>query len=536
MRKNSMVSRGISTVLVFILMFALAIPAFAGYDNAKLEIISCEKNAVLANYMTVKYRVTLSCTPSTIGDVYVKVNSKEIPASSFTKNSSNKYVYEGTTTVINTGKMRLYVIDVNAATGVYEQEIQMQTIVSSYPKLYVSLIGSNLGYYNSSILSICTSDDKGVSSIAVNNSVIASETATENKKSFNCTYNAAATGIYTVTVTDTDGNKTTGTVSLQNGTIVSQSSATLPIDTNLSTYIPFYNYYGYSSLSELYNDNPYLYYYYLNSLSSGTSGTTTSMYPYYSGGSFPTTGTSGTSSLYSILYQLMNGSSSSDNTMLLYYIMMLRNSDTSGESSDEYLTNYLYYQYIYGALSFTDGNTLTVAASGESFKLTAPKILNNSHASYQWQKYVDSSWTNISGATSSEYTLPTPLVNGDKFRVVISNNFYYSQVTSSIYIVGTTPVTPVTSTDPDDDEFTEDDIVIMGLAYQWFSVKKGQAFTLTPNYMGFWSFDSSYFSGSSTFGSITLTGLKTGLTTISFTAYDGNGNIATKNFIVQVVD
>lgn len=68
------------------------------------------------------------------------------------------------------------------------------------------------------------------------------------------------------------------------------------------------------------------------------------------------------------------------------------------------------------------------------------------HTSLQWQTDTGSGWTNISGATSTTYTVPTPIVNGHQFRCVaidgINPNVGSNAVTATVWANPTVSIAP----------------------------------------------------------------------------------------------
>ena len=338
-----------------------------------------------------------------------------------------------------------------------------------------------------------------------------------------------------------------------------------------------------SSISVMLEQNPMLYYYYVY---HNYGGDLSQLYPYYpslpslptlptypglnnsgitfpgitfpglnnSGSMFPGLGSTGLGSMdtetmiwYMYFSGMLGNSNITDNSDLsLYYLMMILRGQEEGTNS-EWITNIILSQYLYGnAISFTNGNKIIVSEVNGTHKLTAPAIVNNKNAKYQWQKLVAGRWVDVIGATGAEYTLPS-IVKGERYRVVISGKYFYAVLTSNVYIAGTTGVTTETPTTPStpsvpstpstpSGDFTADDITIRGMAYPIISVKVGSKVDLIPNYMGYWNIDSAYLSGSSAYGPISVTGVKAGSTVISYTAFDGNGNTATKFIFVEIVE
>ncbi len=580
MRKTTILGKGLGLILALAILFSMAVPAFAApttHSMADFEIISCEPYAGLSSYLKVSYRIVTNCADFTcLKNATIKVDGQKIPYTSFKLNAEGKFVYEGYTYKIksdsSTLKFEAVDMKVPTSTGRQVETVRINDIVTCYPRIYISLIGTGLGVFKSSVISLNATDDNGIKSIAVNGQVIASAAKTENQKKFSMVYDVFADGYYSVVVTDIDGNKTTAYFVIEEGEIVEQSSNTFPISGDFSTYIPFYYYFGYSSIAEMIEENPMLYYYYMY---HNYDGDLSQLYPFYPslpslptlpsypsvnypsinfpGLNFPTInfpnmGNFDKDTYLWYLYlngMLGNGNLTENNDLSLYFLMMLLKGQEDGSNS-ELFTNILFYQYLYGnAISFTEGNKIIVSEENGTHKLTAPAIVNNTNAKYQWQKLVAGRWVNVVGGTKESYTLPA-IVKGERYRVVISGNYFYSVLTSNVYIAGTTGVTPSVPSTPStpsvpsvpstpSDEFTADDITIRGLAYPMFSVKVGEDVTLIPNCIGYWSVDETLLGSASNFGAITLTGLKAGKTVISFTGFDGNGNMATKLIYVEIV-
>lgn len=563
MRKTTILGKVFGAVLAFAILFSMAIPAFAATTNhakASFEIVGCEPYANSNNYMKITYRVVMSCADvDCLKSATIKVDGKYLSANSFQKSADGKYVYEGTAYKFNTASatLKLEVIDlrVQMSTGKQTETVYVKDIVNTYPRIYVSSIGTGLGILGNTVISLSANDNDGIKSIAVNGRVVANENKTEGKKTFSMIYDVYLDGYYSVVVTDVNGNKTTAYFIVKDGEITTQSAGSYPVQGDLNTYIPFYYYFGYSSLAEMIEENPMLYYYYIMQNYDGDiSGLYPSLnYPSwnYPSISLPNFGTNDTSSL--LWYMYMNGMIDSeifntDNPMSYYYLMLMLRGDSEDSSIKEYLSNMFLYQYIYGnAITFTDGNKIIVSEVEDTHKLTAPAIANDKNATYQWQKLVLGKWINIVGANDKDYTLDS-IVKGERYRVVISGNYYYSVLTSSVYIAGTTGVTEVKPSEPSvpsvpsepsepevpSKEFTADDITIKGLSFPMFSLKVGQSVDLIPNCIGYWTINSDLVSSGSNFGAIKLTGLKAGTTVITYTGFDDNGNMATKLLYVQV--
>ena len=81
----------------------------------------------------------------------------------------------------------------------------------------------------------------------------------------------------------------------------------------------------------------------------------------------------------------------------------------------------------------------TIASSGSTATFTAVGQVNGvtSPVSYQWQSKSGSTYTDISGATSSSYTTGTlsSSNNGDTFRCVISNEFCATKTTNDVVLL-----------------------------------------------------------------------------------------------------
>ena len=572
MRKTNILGKVLCAVLTLAIFFSMAIPAFAATSNhakASFEIVSCEPYASISNYMKITYRVVMSCNDLTcLRNATVKVDGKSISSGSFQQNSDGKYVYEGVAYKFNTptNVLTLEVIDlrVQMSSGKQTETVYVKDIVNTYPKVYVSSIGSGLGILGSTVISLSATDNDGIKSISVNGKVIASEVKTEGKKNFSMIYDVYADGLYSIVVTDISGNKTSAYFTVENGEISSQSSGSYPVGGDLSTYIPFYYYFGYSSLSEMIEENPMLYYYYLY---QNYDGDISNLYPSlnypswnYPSINYPSVNLPSVSlpnfstddNMSYIWYLYMNGMLDSDmfNTddpMTYYYLMMMLQGNGSDSAVSDYFSNMFLYQYIYGnAISFTDGNKIIVSAVGDTHKLTAPAIANDKNANYQWQKLVAGKWINIVGATAKDYTLDS-IVKGERYRVVISGNYYYSVLTSSVYVGGTTgvtvvepsePVVPETPTTPVEPStsFTSDDITIKGLSFPMFALKVGQSVDLIPNCMGYWTINGDVVSANSNWGAINVSGLKAGTAVLTFVGFDGNGNMATKVIYAKVTE
>lgn len=572
MRKTNVLGKVLSVVLTLAIFFSMAIPAFAASSNhakASFEIVSCEPYASISNYMKITYRVVMSCQDlACLRSATVKVDGKSISSGNFQKNSDGNYVYEGVAYKFNTptNVLTLEVIDlrVQMSSGKQTETVCVKDIVNTYPKVYVSSIGSGLGILGSTVISLSATDNEGIKSVSVNGKVIASELKTEGKKNFSMIYDVYVDGLYSVVVTDLSGNKTTAYFTVENGEISSQSAGSYPVGGDLSTYIPFYYYFGYSSLSEMLEENPMLYYYYIY---QNYEGDVSNLYPYYPSLpslpsypsvnyptinypsiSLPNFGTEDTNTYLWYLY--MNGMLDSDmldtdDPMTYYYLMMMLQGNENVDS--DYLSKMIVYKYLYGnAISFTDGNKLIVSKTDNTLKLTAPAIANDKNANYQWQKLIAGQWINIVGATDKDYVLGNE-TNGARYRVIISGNYYYSVLTSSVYVHGTTgiteekpadpvvPETPSTPAEPSK-EFTSDDITIKGLSFPMFALKVGSSVDLVPNCVGYWVINGDIVSANSNFGAINVSGLKAGTAVLTFVGFDGNGNMATKTIYAQVTE
>lgn len=632
MRKTNIFAKGISVILTLAFLFAMAIPAFAAtteeHDEAKLEIVNFDTYSDIASFYKITYRVVMSCDKTCLKDAVVKVDGKVISYASFKLDSATgKYVYEGSAYKYNTSyaKITLNVTDKNSETEDQTLVLKVKDIINTYPKAYVSSIGAGVSVLGNTIISLNAVDNEGIKSIAINGKVIANEAKTGGSKTFSMIH-PVYDGFYYMVVTDIKGNETTAYFTVKNGEITNQSAGSFPIEGDLSTYIPFYYYFGYSSLEEMIEENPMLYYYYIL---NNKDGNLPGLYPSISLPSFgedvdpyilylylngkldmdsliPSFGTDKDSYLWYLIlngkldmdsmipsigadkdsylwylymngiitpdtmlpsfgtdkdsylwYLYMNGLLDSDifggeDEMSIYYLMMLLRGEDGNLSSDA-ISNLLIYKYLSNdAVSFTNGNKIIVTEEGETHKLTAPEIVNDKNAKYQWQKLVNGKWINVLGATDKEYTLPA-IVKGERYRVTISCKYYYSVLTSSIYTAGktgvtilepstpsmptvppTTPSTPSTPTTPSD-EFTAEDIVIKGVSFPLIQVKVGQTVDLVPNCMGYWSVDSANATIESTFGLAKLTGVAEGRAVLTFTGFDGNGNMAVKYIFVQIV-
>ncbi len=580
MRKTKIFGKVLSAALTLAIFFSMAIPAFAASTNhskASLEIVNCEPYASVSNYMKITYRVVMSCKDlACLKNATVKVDGNYLSYYNFQPTADGKYVYEGVAYKFNTATstLKLEVIDlhVQMSTGKQTETIYVKDIVNTYPKIYVSSIGSGLGLLGSTVISLSATDNDGIKSVAVNGKVIANEIKTEGKKTFSMIYDVYVDGFYSVVVTDVNGNKTNAYFTVEDGEITTQSAGSYPIGGDLNTYIPFYYYFGYSSLAEMMEENPMLYYYYIY---QNYDGDISNLYPFYPSlpnvpsypsVNYPTINIPGMNfpsfsipefgkddnSAY-IWYLYMSGMLDSEifdmnDPMSYYYLMMMLKGNENFDS--EAFSNMLLYKYIYGnAIAFTDGNKIIVSEVEDTHKLTAPAIANDKNANYQWQKLIMGKWINIVGANEKDYTLDS-IVNGERYRVVISGNYYYSVLTSSVYIGGKTGVTEVKPSEPvvpetpsvpsvpsePSKEFTAEDITIKGLTVPMFSVKVGSAVDLIPNCMGYWSINGDVVSSDSNFGIIKLTGVKAGNTVITYTGFDGEGNMATKIFYVQVTE
>lgn len=575
MRKTKLFGKVISAVITLAIFLSLAVPAFAAstHEKASFEITGCESVSGIANYLKISYRVVTSCESiDCLKSSIIKVDGKSLSANSFKKSADGKYVYEGSLYKFNlaSAKVTFEAVDlhVSITTGKQEESYAVKDIVNAYPKAYIATIGSGLGLIKSTVVAISAKDDAGIKSIAVNGKVIADSSAINGAKMYNAIYDVYVDGYYSVVVTDTSGYKTNAYFIVKDGAIESQSAGSAPIVGDFGTYKPFYYYFGYSSLEEMIEENPYLYYYYiLNNRDENSSN----LYPFYPtlpnfptlpnypsipgyptlpnypSINFPNLGEGNNNYLW---YLYLNGMLDLENLdtsdpMYFYYIMAMLGTDENGNLNSENFSNMLIYQYLHGnAVSFTNGNKLIVSEVGETHKLTAPAVTNDKNAKYQWQKLVNGKWVDLNGENSNEYTLPA-IVKGERYRVVISCPFYYSTIMSSTYVAGTTgvtaPSTPSTPSNPStpttpSDEFTADDITIQGLKNNVFAIKVGQTVTLMPSHMGYWNISNDLVTSTSNFGAIQITGAKTGFGLISFTGIDSEGNMAIKHIYVQVID
>ena len=99
-----------------------------------------------------------------------------------------------------------------------------------------------------------------------------------------------------------------------------------------------------------------------------------------------------------------------------------------------------------------------------------------------------------------------------------------------------TPV-PVPEDDDEDPSFTSDDIIFNGVkkTSYYIRVKTGEKIILVPNVNGFWTFDTSMFTGSWNTLAV-LTAQKSGTSILVFTGTDGKGHTARRYIVVEVVD
>ena len=553
MSKTTFFKKGLSLIIMLAILFAMSIPAFAAskkHAAADFVVVSCESSVSLKNYVKLTYKIVTHCTDlNCLKNSTIKVDGKAISSSSFKLDAEGQYVYEGVTYKRTTNSLKIETVDKNVTGSKQVKNIKIKDIITGYPKLYVSLIGSGLGLLKSSVISLSATDNTGIKSITVNGKELASSSDTENKKLFSMVYDVYLDGLYSVVVTDVDGNMTNAYFTVKDGAIESQSAGSYPICGDFDTYIPFYYYFGYSSMAEMMGENPMLFYYYLYYNYDGDFSELYPSIPSLPNVNIPSYGNISSESYLWYLYlngMFGNDSDIEEDDFALYYVLMLLKSQ-GDESSNDMFTNMLIYNHLYGnGFSFTDGNKIIVTEVEGTHKLTSPAIVNDKNASYQWQKLIAGKWIDIPDATASEYTLPA-IVKGESYRVVISGKYFYSVLTSSVYIAGITgtttetpsvpsiPSTPNTPSEPSD-EFTADDITIKGLAYPMFSIKVGAKVTLMPNCMGYWIVDETLLSSNTNFGTITVTGVKAGKTVISYTGFDGNGNYATKFIFVEVVE
>lgn len=569
--------------LSIVMILALAVPAFAeevigNYERPDIVITSGNADGYNVPGSVIEYEITLHGPNASI----IKVGNTTLSISDFKKLDSYTYIYKGSYAIgLTDTNLRFYVYDLyQKGDATFEQVVKFKTDPT---RPILNVTGTKLtNGFTIGVLTIAATDNYGIDRIAVNGKTIADSKDIKGRKAYAVNYDVLSVGTYMVVVTDIAGN-----MSVANVTFTSDSTATVDyITTSLGGNVWAGDYT--SGIASLYKFNPQLYYYMrlygnnketindtwllwylLNQNNATVQETVPSLidnpnwFYFYS---FVNTNENMTPSekflYYSLfsgklgnidgsnyLWYLLKGKDFSMNPTLFYYIL---NGGKNPLPETNINDNFLAYQYFFGdLLRFIYGPELTYTTKDGVMTLTAPAVKEKA-VHYQWQKYGDYSWQNV-GSDSPVLTVSASA--GDKYRVIAGSEFYYRPVASDVLTVTEdmlkdtvvpepspapipTPVpVPVPADDTGDGEFTSDDIIFNGIRKNvyYLSVKTGEKIVLVPNVNGFWTFDTSMFTGSWNTLAV-LTAQKAGQSILIFTGTDGKGHTATRSIVVEVKD
>ncbi len=559
----------ISLALTIVMVVAFAVPAFAaGHKTPEIIVTSGNVDGYNVPGSTIKYELTLADDDATS----IKVGSKTLKIADFTKNSDGTYTYKGSYTIGVTDTKLTFVVRDMTQSGDYEFKKTL-TFKTDPTRPVINATAVTTGTaFRIGIISILATDNAGLAKIAVNGKTIAEGDVINGKKTYVVNHEVAATGSYIIVVTDVAGNIAISTV-----TFNSDGTATTENQTP-TTGSTVWNGGLLSGLTSLYQTNPQLYYYFKLFQNSEDFNenwqlwyllSQTDLFKQTEGST--TTATNNNWLLYQLIfndkdnmteaekqlyYAMLSGKLDSVDNNTLYWLLLTDKdldidqnllyymlTGSTGSSTTTANGNYLAYMYFFGsALDFVNGSEITDYTKDGKLTLNAPAIKDNSNAKYSWYKIVGGKWTLIASGSDSIKVDP---VTGDKYKVVISSEYYYTTVTSDIFTVtddmlkddADAPVTPPTVDDDDDDssDFTAEDITINGVKNNFIRVKKGEKIILVPNVTGYWTYDTSMFTGTGTTLAV-LTAQKSGTSILLFTGIDEHGHTATKSILVEVAE
>ena len=566
----------VTIALTIVMILALALPAFADsvtygiYPRPEIIITNGNANDSIVPGL-IEYELILH-GPKALD---IKVGGRPLKISDFKKYDDNTFIYKGSCSLGLTESFRVYVYDLyHTGDATFEKEFKF-TVDAIAPKLSVYVSKPLDNGFNVCVLSIEAADNYGIDSIAVDGKTIANQSKTQGKKLYEDYCNVLSAGTHIVSVRDIAGNtsfayvtiSTDGTSSVNYLGGNSIWGAGYPYG-SFSSY--FYNpqMYYYSRLygkGEL--DNTWFFWYLLNQNPAKETETTTpaatSTIPAYTNWYYLysllnkndnlcfsdrylywalLSGSFGSADSTSYLTSLINAGTLDMNPTLFYYIL-------NGGNDLNIDENFFAYQYYFGNLMQPIcGNDISHFTKDGVLTLTAPMVKEKS-VSYRWQKYENYAWVNI--GSNSESIAVTPKT-GDKYRVILSSEFYYRPVCSDVLIVTddmlkdseVTPApTPAPSPAPcpvpveeyDSTVFTAKDILINGKTYTYVRVKLGNRISLCPNVNGYWIFNPNEFAGFAG-TNVILSPLKTGTYYLVFKGTDGKGHTASKVITVEVTE
>ena len=566
--------------LSIVMVLALAVPAFAeeftgNYERPDIVITTGNANGYNVPGSVIEYEITLHGPNASI----IKVGNKSLSISDFKKLDSYTYIYKGYYTLgLTDTSLRFYVYDLyQKGDATFEQVVKFKTDPT---RPVINVTGTKLtNGFTIGVLTIAASDNYGIDRIAVNGKTIADSKKIEGKKVYIVNYDVLAVGTYMVVVTDIAGNMSVANVTFTNeGSTATVESITSPAGgsiwagdytsgiASLYKYNPQLYYYMrlYGNNKETVNDT-WLFWYLLNQNNAAVKETVPTLidnpnwFYFYSLVNNNENMTPSEKFLYYSLFSGKLGAVDGSNYLwyllkdkdlemsptLFYYILNGGKNPIPETNINE---NFLAYQYFFGdLLKFIYGSEISYTTKDGVMTLTAPAVKEKA-VHYQWQKYGEYSWQNVG---SDSPVLSVAASAGDKYRVIAGSEFYYRPVASDVLTVtedmlkdtvvpepAPVPSPKPTSADENGDgEFTSDDIIFNGVkkSTYYMRVKTGEKIVLVPNVNGFWTFDTSMFTGSWNTLAV-LTAQKAGSSILVFTGTDGKGNTATRSIVVEVTD